>query len=31
VETAFSLLKKHPVKPLLDAAATKLERRKKPR
>jgi 8-oxo-dGTP pyrophosphatase MutT (NUDIX family) len=31
VETAFSMLRKHPVKPLLDAAATKLERRKKPR
>ena len=31
VNTAFSMLKKHPVKPLLDAAASKLERRKKPR
>jgi 8-oxo-dGTP pyrophosphatase MutT (NUDIX family) len=31
VDTAFSMLKKHPVKPLLDAAATKLERRRKPR
>ena len=28
---AFAMLKKHPVKPLLDAAATRLERRKKPR
>jgi 8-oxo-dGTP pyrophosphatase MutT (NUDIX family) len=31
VEEAFSMLRKHPVKPLLDAAATKLERRRKPR
>jgi 8-oxo-dGTP pyrophosphatase MutT (NUDIX family) len=31
VETAFAMLKKHPVRPLLDAAATRLERRKKPR
>ena len=31
VETAFAMLKKHPVRLLLDAAATKLERRKKPR
>ena len=31
VETAFGMLKKHPVRPLLDAAATKLERRRKPR
>ena len=31
VEAAFSMLKKHPVKPLLEAAATKLERRRKPR
>jgi len=31
VETAFSMLKKHPVRPLLDTAAAKLERRKKPR
>ena len=31
VEAAFSMLKKHPVRPLLDAAATKLERRRKPR
>jgi len=28
---AFAMLKKHPVKPLLDAATTRLERRKKPR
>jgi phosphohistidine phosphatase len=31
VESAFEMLRKHPVKPLLDSAATKLERRKKPR
>lgn len=31
VGTAFAMLKKHPVKSLLDSAATKLERRKKPR
>jgi phosphohistidine phosphatase len=31
VETAFSMLKKHPVRPLLDDAAVRLERRKKPR
>ena len=31
VETAFSMLKKHPVRPLLESAAAKLERRKKPR
>ncbi len=31
VDTAFSMLRKHPVKPLLNAAATKLERRRKPR
>jgi 8-oxo-dGTP pyrophosphatase MutT (NUDIX family) len=31
VETAFAMLKKHPVRPLLDTAATRLERRKKPR
>ena len=31
VETAFAMLRKHPVRPLLDAAATRLERRKKPR
>lgn len=31
VETAFDMLKKHPVRPLLEIAATKLERRKKPR
>jgi len=30
-ETAFEMLKRHPVKPLLSAAAAKLERRKKPR
>lgn len=28
---AFAMLKKHPVHPLLDAATTRLERRKKPR
>ena len=31
VDEAFEMLKKHPVRPLLDVAATKLERRKKPR
>jgi phosphohistidine phosphatase len=31
VDEAFEMLKKHPVWPLLDAAATKLERRRKPR
>lgn len=31
MDEAFALLKSHPVKPLLDAAATRLERRKKPR
>ena len=31
VETAFELLAKHPVRPLLDRAAARLERRKKPR
>ena len=31
IETAFAMLKKHPVRPLLDAAAERLERRKKPR
>ena len=31
VETAFDMLRKHPVRPLLDTAATRLERRKKPR
>ena len=31
VETAFEMLRKHPVRPLLDIAATRLERRKKPR
>jgi 8-oxo-dGTP pyrophosphatase MutT (NUDIX family) len=31
VDTAFDSLKKHPVRPLLDVAATRLERRKKPR
>jgi phosphohistidine phosphatase len=30
-ETAFEMLRKHPVQPLLDTAATRLERRKKPR
>lgn len=31
VETAFEMLRKHPVRPLLDIAASRLERRKKPR
>jgi hypothetical protein len=31
METAFELLGKHPVKSLLESAAAKLERRKKPR
>lgn len=31
VDAAFAMLKKHPVRPLLDAAATRLERRKRPR
>jgi 8-oxo-dGTP pyrophosphatase MutT (NUDIX family) len=31
IDTAFGLLKKHPVRPLLDAAATRLERRKRAR
>jgi phosphohistidine phosphatase len=31
VSEAFDMLQKHPVQPLLDAAATKLERRRKPR
>lgn len=31
VASAFSMLRKHPVRPLLDSAAAKLERRKKPR
>jgi hypothetical protein len=31
VETAFAMLKKHPVRPLLGKAGTRLERRKKPR
>lgn len=31
VDTAFESLKKHPIRPLLDAAAKGLERRKKPR
>ena len=31
VETAFAMLKKHPVRPLLEIAGTSLERRKKPR
>jgi phosphohistidine phosphatase len=30
-ETAFAMLKKHPVQPLLDAAAMRLERRRRPR
>ncbi|MEO5739692.1 MAG: NUDIX hydrolase [Vicinamibacterales bacterium] len=31
VNEAFELLKKHPVRPLLETAATRLERRRKPR
>jgi 8-oxo-dGTP pyrophosphatase MutT (NUDIX family) len=31
VDDAFDALKKHPVRPLLDIASTRLERRKKPR
>jgi phosphohistidine phosphatase len=31
VDTAFTLLKKHPVQPMLDAAEKRFERRKKPR
>ena len=31
VDSAFDLLKSHPVQPLLDAAAKRLERRRKPR
>jgi ADP-ribose pyrophosphatase YjhB (NUDIX family) len=31
VDTAFDALKKHHIQPLLDIAATRLERRKKPR
>ena len=31
VDTAFEMLKKHPVRPLLDAAAARLERRRRPR
>ena len=31
VGEAFDMLRKHPIRPLLEAAATKLERRKKPR
>ena len=31
VDEAFEMLKRHPVRPLLDTAATKLERRRKPR
>jgi phosphohistidine phosphatase len=31
MEDAFSMLKKHPVRPLLDVAAARLERRKRPR
>ncbi len=31
VDSAFALLKRHPVQPLLDVAAKRLERRRKPR
>jgi len=31
VGDAFDMLRKHPIRPLLEAAATKLERRRKPR
>ena len=31
VDDAFDALKKHPIRPLLDIAATRLERRRKPR
>jgi 8-oxo-dGTP pyrophosphatase MutT (NUDIX family) len=31
VDEAFDTLKKHPIRPLLDIAATRLERRRKPR
>ncbi len=31
IETAFAMLKKHPVGPLLDTAAARLERSKRPR
>ena len=31
MDEAFALLRSHPVRPLLDAAATRLERRRKPR
>lgn len=31
MDEAFAMLKKHPVRPLLEAAATRLERRGKPR
>jgi 8-oxo-dGTP pyrophosphatase MutT (NUDIX family) len=31
VDTGFAMLKKHPVQPLLAAAETRIERRKKPR
>lgn len=31
VETAFDMLKHHPVRPLLDTAATRIERRRRPR
>jgi phosphohistidine phosphatase len=31
VDTAFDMLKKHPVRPLLDIAATRIERRRRPR
>ena len=31
VVEAFDMLRKHPIRPLLEEAATKLERRKKPR
>ena len=30
-DAAFAMLKKHPVQPLLEVAATRLERRKRPR
>jgi 8-oxo-dGTP pyrophosphatase MutT (NUDIX family) len=31
LDAAFAMLKKHPIRPLLATAATRLERRKKPR
>lgn len=31
VDTAFGMLKKHPIRPLLDIAATRIERRTRPR